>query len=43
MWSNSHDSNIINRAKKLGIIDFMIKSEWEYKDIVKKVKEALGI
>jgi len=43
MWSNSHDSHTINRAKKLGISDFMIKSEWEYRDVVKKVREILGI
>lgn len=41
MWSNSHDSNTIARAKKLGVFDFMIKSEWEYRDVVKKVREAL--
>ena len=42
MWSNSHDSTTITRAKKIGIFDFMIKSEWEYRDVVKKVKEALA-
>lgn len=41
MWSNSHDSNTISRAKKIGILDFMIKSEWEYRDLVKKVREYL--
>ena len=41
MWSNSHDSNTVSRAKKIGILDFMIKSEWEYRDLVKKVKEYL--
>jgi PleD family two-component response regulator len=41
MWSNSHDSKAIARAKALGIIDFMIKSDWEYRDVVKKVKEAI--
>lgn len=41
MWSNSHDSNTISRAKKIGILDFMIKSEWEYRDLVKKVRECL--
>jgi PleD family two-component response regulator len=41
MWSNSHDSNTIARAKKIGIFDFMIKSEWEYRDVVAKVKKAL--
>lgn len=40
MWSNSHDSSTIDRAKKIGILDFMIKSEWEYRDIVKKVREV---
>ena len=43
MWSNSHDSNTISRAKKLGAVDFMIKSEWEYRDVVKKVREAIEI
>jgi PleD family two-component response regulator len=42
MWSNSHDSTTIARAKKIGIYDFMIKSEWEYRDVVKKVKEVLA-
>lgn len=42
MWSNSHDSSTIARAKKIGILDFMIKSEWEYRDIVNKVREFLG-
>lgn len=41
MWSNSHDSNTISRAKKIGILDFMIKSEWEYRDLVNKVNEYL--
>lgn len=41
MWSNSHDANTIKRAKKLGIVDFIIKSEWEYRDIVKKVRESI--
>ena len=43
MWSNSHDSTTIARAKKFGILDFMIKSEWEYRDVVKKVREALSV
>lgn len=42
MWSNSHDSKTMARAKKIGVLDFMIKSEWEYRDIVKKVGEFLG-
>jgi DNA-binding response OmpR family regulator len=42
MWSNSQDFVTIAKAKKIGILDFIIKSEWEYRDIVKKVKEILG-
>lgn len=41
MWSNSHDSSTISRAKKIGILDFLIKSEWEYRDVVKKVREYI--
>lgn len=41
MWSNSHDSTTMARAKKIGILDFMIKSDWEYRDVVKKVREYL--
>ena len=41
MWSNSHGAHTINRAKKIGILDFLIKSEWEYRDVVKKVREYL--
>lgn len=42
MWSNSHDLSTISRAKKLGVLDFMIKSEWEYRNLVEKVKEYLN-
>lgn len=43
MWSNSHDAGTSERAKELKVVDFMVKSEWEYRDVVKKVKEALGM
>lgn len=43
MWSNSHDSSTISRAKKIGILDFIIKSEWEYRDLVTKVREYLDV
>ena len=42
MWSNSHDASTFSRAKKIGILDFMVKSDWEYRDVVKKVKDFLG-
>jgi len=42
MWSNSHDSKSLDRVKELGILYFMIKSDWEYKDVVNKAREILG-
>lgn len=42
MWSNSHDARTQYRAKKLGTLYFMVKSDWEYKDVVRKVREILG-
>lgn len=41
MWSNSQSTSTISRAKKIGILEFMIKSNWEYRDLVKKVKGYL--
>ena len=43
MWSNSHDASTMSRAKKIGILDFMVKSDWEYRDVVKKVNEFLNV
>ncbi|HBM45993.1 MAG: Response regulator receiver protein [Parcubacteria group bacterium GW2011_GWF2_38_76] len=43
IWSNSHNSETIEQAKKFGVIDFLIKSDWEYRDIVNKAKEIIGI
>ncbi len=43
MWSNIHDSRTIHRARKLGIIEFMVKSDWEYRDLVAKVKGHLDM
>lgn len=41
IWSNSHDSKTIARSQKIGTQDFMIKSEWEYIDVVKRVRELI--
>lgn len=41
MWSNSHGADTVNRAKQLGVLDFLIKSDWEYKDVVRRAREAL--
>jgi DNA-binding response OmpR family regulator len=43
MWSNSRGVETIERTKKLGVLDFLIKSDWEYRDIVKKIRGFLGL
>ena len=43
MWSNSHSTKTIERTNKLGAIDFLVKSDREYKDVVQKAKVALGM
>ena len=43
IWSNSHNSSTLEQAKKLGVIEFLVKSDWEYRDIVNKVREILGV
>lgn len=42
-WSNSHGQEVQERARKLGVIDILTKSDWEFKDVVKRVKEKLGV
>lgn len=42
MWSNSRDPKTIERAKALGVLEPLIKSDWEYRDVVLKVKELIG-
>lgn len=42
MWSNSKDLDVAEESKKeLGALDFLIKSEWTFGDIVKKVAKFL--
>lgn len=43
MWSNSHGDKTIAEAQSYGIVDFIVKSDWEFKDIVQKVKDIIGI
>ena len=42
MWSNSHSAGTVDRAIRLGVLDFLIKSDWEYKDVVKKARVAIN-
>ncbi len=42
MWSNSHSTGTVERAKNFTVADFLVKSDWEYRDVVKRVREILG-
>ena len=41
MLTNLNDPDFIARAAELGVVEYLIKSEWEIDDIVKKVAERL--
>ncbi|MDA1169246.1 MAG: response regulator [bacterium] len=42
MWSNSKDLDVAEESKKeLGALDFLIKSEWTFGDVVKKAEKFL--
>lgn len=43
IWSNSHNSTTIDKAKKLGATDFLIKSDWEYRGVVDMARQILGM
>jgi len=32
---------MLNKAMELGVLDYLVKSNWEIKDVVEKVKEKL--
>jgi DNA-binding response OmpR family regulator len=41
--TNLNDNQTIDRALESGAYDFLVKSDWNPKDLVKRVKEKLGI
>lgn len=41
VWSNSHSAQMIQAAKVLGVVDVLLKSEFEFKDVVRKVSAEL--
>lgn len=43
LLTNLSDIEKISEAVKEGAYDYLIKSDWKLKDIVKKVKEKLGV
>ena len=42
LLTNIADSNKVAEATTLGVFDYMIKSDWNIKDIVEKVKERMS-
>jgi len=43
LLTNLNDSEKISEASKEGVYDFLVKSDWHIDDVVKKVKETLGM
>lgn len=41
--TNSNDNNNVSRATEEGVSYFLIKSDWDITDVVKKIKEQLGL
>lgn len=41
--TNLSDNETIDKALESGAYDFLVKSDWEPKDLVKRIKEKLGV
>lgn len=41
--TNLSDNQTIDTALENGAYDFLVKSDWEPKDLVKRIKEKLGV
>ncbi len=41
--TNLNDTENIDKALETGVYDFLVKSDWEPKDLVKRVREKLGM
>jgi len=41
LLTNLADTSDVNKAMELGVFDYLVKSNWEIKDVVEKVKEKL--
>ncbi len=41
--TNLNDTQAITQALETGAYDFLVKSDWEPKDLLKKIKEKLGM
>lgn len=41
--TNLSDADSVSAALKNGVYDFLVKSDWHHKDLVKKVKEVLKV
>lgn len=43
MLTNLSDASRVEEARKQGVYDYLVKSDWKLDDVVKKVKEKLNI
>jgi DNA-binding response OmpR family regulator len=43
LLTNLSDDNCMLKAKEAGIHDYLIKSNWKIEDVIKKIREMLGI
>ncbi len=43
LLTNLSDANRVAEALRLGVFNFLVKSDWRLEDLVKKIKEILGI
>ncbi len=43
MLTNLSDVEKVSKAMESGIFEYLVKSDWKIQDVVKKVKEKLGL
>ena len=43
LLTNLYDNDKLMEASKVGVFDYLIKSDWKIEDVVKKVREKLNI
>jgi DNA-binding response OmpR family regulator len=41
--TNLSEMDAVQKATELGVFDYIVKSDWKLSDVVKKVREKLGI
>jgi response regulator RpfG family c-di-GMP phosphodiesterase len=43
LLTNLADTDEVNKAMELNVFDYLVKSNWDIEDVIKKVKTKLGI